>query len=298
MTPYLDVTILVCLHFDRIGSLVKSLVQPVKLKLFTFYSELELGPFLRPPKVSTTFTNLRIKEGLSTRWMLNRACSTFWPPHGASSLLFLLLTSLDLGGLASDLKNVIFRIGSSNKEFQKRYAISGARPDRGQIVDHSPFQHEREIRGLFLPWGGWSGQRPGSPGRRGWPHPMSIIMSWWRIRTFYLETILPPEGRRSRKGSAAQHQLPWNRLSFTCPEIGLTKSWENFIVENGNSLKPDFHWEHQPQAERAEPWAPARWRWGRHQAHGSVLPVRSTAWWLLKWSKKIKSWVNAILSKL
>ena len=27
-----------------------------------FYSELELGPFLRPPKVSTTFTNLRIKE--------------------------------------------------------------------------------------------------------------------------------------------------------------------------------------------------------------------------------------------
>ena len=73
------------------------------------------------------------------------------PPLSASSLLFLLLTSLDLGGLASDLKNVIFRIGSSNKEFQKRYAISGARPDRGQIVDHSPFQHEREIRGLFLP---------------------------------------------------------------------------------------------------------------------------------------------------
>ena len=33
MTPYLDLTILVCLHFDRIGSLVKSLVQPLKLKL-------------------------------------------------------------------------------------------------------------------------------------------------------------------------------------------------------------------------------------------------------------------------
>ena len=48
-----------------------------------FYSELELGPFLRPPKVSTTFTNLRIKERLGTRWMLNKASSTSW--HTGSS---------------------------------------------------------------------------------------------------------------------------------------------------------------------------------------------------------------------
>ena len=187
MTPYRDLTILVCLHFDRIGSLVKSLVQPLKLKLFTFYSELELGPFLRPPKVSTTFTNLRIKEGLSTRWMLNRACSTFWPPHGASSLLFLLLTSLDLGGLASDLKNVIVRERELKQRMSKEI-FNFRRPDRkGQIVDHSPFWHKREIRGPFLTWGGWSGQHSGSPGRQGWPHLILWeSISWWKIHRYWI----------------------------------------------------------------------------------------------------------------
>ena len=70
------------------------------------YSELELGPFLRPPKVSTTFTNLMIKlvnnraleENISPPDVLD-------PPLSAPSLLFLLLASLDLRGLASDLEN-------------------------------------------------------------------------------------------------------------------------------------------------------------------------------------------------
>ena len=34
MTPYLDLTILVCLHFNRLGSLVKSMIPPLKLELF------------------------------------------------------------------------------------------------------------------------------------------------------------------------------------------------------------------------------------------------------------------------
>merc|ERR1719504_624954 len=84
------------------------------------YSELELGPFLRPPKVSTTFTNLL------TYWILLLARPVFFfffspaseglhnvheppdvldPPLSAPSLLFLLLASLDLRGLASDLSS-------------------------------------------------------------------------------------------------------------------------------------------------------------------------------------------------
>ena len=35
MAPYLDLTILVCLHLNRLGSLVKSVVPPLKLELFS-----------------------------------------------------------------------------------------------------------------------------------------------------------------------------------------------------------------------------------------------------------------------
>ena len=43
------------------------------------YSELELGPFLRPPKVSTTFTNLVIKL-VSTREIQRKSIHllTYW----------------------------------------------------------------------------------------------------------------------------------------------------------------------------------------------------------------------------
>ena len=47
------------------------------------------------------------------------------PSLGASSLLFLLLASLDLGGLASDLKNVKIRERELKQRMSKEYGISG-----------------------------------------------------------------------------------------------------------------------------------------------------------------------------
>ena len=113
----------------------------------------------------------------------------------------------------------------------------------------SPFQHEREIRGPFLPWGGWSGQRPGSRGRQGSPHPEQQV---------YIESLpkfgvsqpavshLPPEGLQSRRGSAVQHQLPERKwistkhirnlkLGKSSSDLGGTSFWEKRLTSRRES---------------------------------------------------------------
>ena len=79
MTPYLDLTILVCLHFNRIGSLVKSMVPPLKLELFS--PAIDSGI-----KIKHEVNVKQSKVYLLTYWILFLASPVFFFFSPASTL--------------------------------------------------------------------------------------------------------------------------------------------------------------------------------------------------------------------
>ena len=101
---------------------------------------------MRPPNVSTTFTNLTIRK-VSTAVLGKGRDSPpdiLDPPLCAPSLLFLLLASLNLGGLASDLIESEMRVKDDTSQI---YDLSSTSE---RSVDLSSLEGDGQVDGLVL----------------------------------------------------------------------------------------------------------------------------------------------------